>query len=69
MGVGVIAPKGIVQASMCNTVPSIIDLTVAETMAAWKVVVFYIEMGYQRVYIEGEELEIVHILKGVGMVN
>ena len=65
MRVGVIVQdvEGFVLASMCTTVSYITDLTLVEDVAIWKAVFFsFNNLGLQRVFLEGEALEIVNTL-------
>lgn len=54
---------GLVLASMGTTIPFITDPTVAKAMAAWKAVAFGSDLGFQRVNLEGNALEIVNVLQ------
>lgn len=65
MGVGVIIrdAEGLVLASLCSTLPSITNPTIAEAIAAWKAAELCHAMGLQRVILEGDALTIVQGLQ------
>jgi hypothetical protein len=65
MGVGVIVrdERGDVLATLCTTIPFVTDPTIAEAIAAWKAVELGCELGFQRVILEGDALEIVKALR------
>lgn len=65
---GIIAKDhdGNILASMCSTKPYISDPFVAEVVAAWKVVKFRRELGFQNIMMEGDMPEIVHALQKEG---
>lgn len=65
MGVGTIIrnAEGTIMAIMCTTVPFITDPTVTEAVALWKVASFCLELGFQRLHLEGDALEIVQTLQ------
>lgn len=71
IGMRVIASdaRGLVVASMCGTIPFIIDPTIAEAVAAWKAIVFYCEQGFQRLILEGDALEIVQVFGRRGLLG
>jgi hypothetical protein len=55
MDVGVVVIEScIVIAAMASVVPFIVDSIVAETMATWRAVPFYSDLGFQRVIFEGD---------------
>ncbi|GLT54196.1 hypothetical protein SLA2020_274150 [Shorea laevis] len=58
MGVGVILrdATGGVQAAWCCSVPFITHPSTAEALALWKAVVFCLDLGYQRLHLEGDAL-------------
>lgn len=68
MGVGVLAhdARGKVVASLCTIVPFITDSAIAGAVAAWKVIEFCCDQGFQRLILERDALEIVVALKQVG---
>jgi hypothetical protein len=58
MGVGVVAhnDKGAVLAGLFAPVLFVVDPTIAEVMAAWRVVKLGLEMGYQQIILEGDSM-------------
>jgi ribonuclease HI len=68
MGVGLIVRdgEGSVLAAMCTSVDFIIDPTVAEAMALWKAVSCCLDLGFSRIHLEGDALEVVQALKQTG---
>jgi hypothetical protein len=55
--------RGSVVVAMCKTIPSIMDPTTAEAMAAWHAVDFSCVQGFQRLILEGDALAIVQSLR------
>ena len=64
MGVGFIVRdhEGKVIATMCSSMKFIINPTMVEDYVAWKVVVFCRDLGLKNVILEGDTLNIVHVL-------
>ncbi|XP_059436112.1 uncharacterized protein LOC132169039 [Corylus avellana] len=66
MGVGIIARDhaGNVLAVFCASRPLVIDPTVAEDIVAWKATDVCMLMGFSKVILEGDSIEVVKALKG-----
>ncbi|GLT76792.1 hypothetical protein SLA2020_484300 [Shorea laevis] len=65
MGVGLVVRNstGSVLAAMCSSVPFITDPTTAEVVALQKAVSVCLDLGFQRIQLEGDALEIVQALQ------
>jgi hypothetical protein len=68
MGAGVIARDeiGMVVAAMSASRPSITDPATAEAIVAWMMADFYVKLGFRRVFVEGDSVEVVTALKRGG---
>jgi len=61
MGLGVVVrdARGEVQVAMAQVIPYLIDSIVAESMATWRPVSFYLECGFSKLLLEGDSLTVV----------
>jgi ribonuclease HI len=68
MGIGIIARDhtGSVLASACSSRPHITNPTVAEAIAAWKLAEVCSSLGFSKVVLEGDSLEVVKALQMEG---
>ena len=63
MGIGFVDHEGPVMVAMAGSIPHVSDPTMAEDIAAWKMVEVCSVMGFFKVILEGDSLEIVTALK------
>jgi hypothetical protein len=68
MGVGMVLrdDTGCVLAALSSFIPSVSDPTVAKALALWKTVAVCIDLGVQRLHLEGDALEVVQALQHQG---
>jgi hypothetical protein len=64
MGMGIVARNhaGSVLATYCDTRPHIRDPTSVEALAMWQTVEFCVKMGWGKIILEGDALEIIQHL-------
>jgi hypothetical protein len=64
MGIGIIARDhtGWVLAAVCASRPHVTEPTTAEAIAVWKLADIYSSLGFAKVVLEGDSLEVVKAL-------